>query len=89
MTTLSTIYKWFPLGIHLGLSHSSLKIIEENQRGQVEMCMIDMLAMWLNESEEKHSKQVLQNALKKLKISVASTNLALPVSHSSTTAGNN
>ena len=55
------------------------------------MCRIDMLAMWLNESEEKRrSKQVLQNALKQLETAqVASAKPVVPVSHSSTTAGNN
>ena len=66
VTALSTVYQWFPLGIHLGLSHPTLKTIEENQRGQVERCKIDMLDMWLKGSEENRSKHVLQNALKQL-----------------------
>ena len=66
VAALSTVYQWFPLGIHLGLSYSSLKTIEANQRGQVEMCKINMLAMWLNGPEEKRSKQFLQDALKQL-----------------------
>ena len=43
-----------------------MKTIEENQRGQVERCRIDMLDMWLRESGKNPSKQVLQNALKQL-----------------------
>ena len=66
VTALSTVYQWFPLGIHLGLSHPTLKTIEENQRGQMERCRIDMLAMWLKGSEENRNKQVLQNALTQL-----------------------
>ena len=66
VTALSTVYQWFQLGILLGLSHPTLKTIEENQRGQVERCRIDMLAMWLKGSEEKRSKKFLQNALKQL-----------------------
>ena len=66
VTALSTVYQWFPLGIHLGLSHPTLKTIEENQMRQVERCRIDMLAMWLKGSEENRNKQVLQNALTQL-----------------------
>ena len=43
-----------------------MKTIEENQRGQVERCRIDMLDMWLKGPEGKRSKQFLQDALKQL-----------------------
>ena len=66
MTVLSTVYQWFPLGIHLGLSLPTLKTIEENQRGQVERCRIDMLDMWLKGPEEKRTKQCLKFALQQL-----------------------
>ena len=66
VTALTTVYQWFPLGIHLGLSHPTLKTIEENNMRQVERCRIDMLDMWLKGSEENRSKQVLQSALKQL-----------------------
>ena len=63
---LSIVYQWFLLGIHLGLSHSTLKTIEENQRGQVERCRIDMLDMWLKGPAEKRTKQCLKFALQQL-----------------------
>ena len=66
VTALSTVYQWFPLGIHLGLSHPTLKTIEENQRGQVERCRIDMLDMWLKGPEEKRTKHCLKFALQQL-----------------------
>ena len=67
VTALSTVYQWLPLGVYLGLSYSTLKTIEENQRGQlVERRRIDMLDMWLKGPEEKRSKQFLQNALEQL-----------------------
>ena len=65
-TALSTVYQWFQLGIHLGLSFSTLKTIEINERGNVEMCRISMLDTWLKSPEEKRSKNVLQSALKQL-----------------------
>ena len=63
VTALSTVYQWFSLGIRLGLSHPALKTIEENQRGQVERCRIDMLDLWLKGPKNKRTKQFLQNAL--------------------------
>ena len=66
VTALSTVYQWLPLGIHLGLSYSKLKVIDVNQRGQIEMCKIDMLAMWLQGPEEKRNKQILKKALQQL-----------------------
>ena len=66
VTALRTVYQWFPLGIHLGLSYSDLKKVEANERGQVEMCKINMLDMWLKGSEEKCSKRVLESALSQL-----------------------
>ena len=66
VTALSTMYQWFSLGIHLGVSYSKLKVIEGNQRGQIEMCKIDMLAMWLQGPEEKRNKKFLEKALQRL-----------------------
>ena len=83
VTALSTVYQWFQLGILLRLSHPTLKTIEENQRGQVERCRIDMLDMWLKGSEENRNKQVLQSALKQLTPQLVSS---LPVPPS-TSAG--
>ena len=76
VAALSTVYQWFPLGIHLDLSHSDLKTIDQNQRGQVEMCRIDMLAMWLKGAEKKCNKQFLQDALKQLVLSLPPNTLA-------------
>ena len=66
MTALNTVHQWFELGLHLGLSYSTLNMIEENRRGKVEMCRVDVLAKWLYDLEEKRSKQFLQSALLKL-----------------------
>ena len=65
VTALSTVYQWFPLGIHLGLNFSLLKIVEEDCKGVVESCKIEMLVYWLK-SSENCNKQLLQNALKQL-----------------------
>ena len=66
VTALSTVYQWFLLGIHLGLSYPDLKVIDGNQRGQIQMCKIDMLAMWLKGPEEKRNKEFLKIALHQL-----------------------
>ena len=66
LTALSSVHQWFSLGIHLGLSSPTLYTIEENRRGQVERCRIDMLDVWLKGPEEKRSKYCLQLALQQL-----------------------
>ena len=66
VTALSRVYQWFQLGIHLGLSEPGLKTIEVNNRRDVEMCMVEMLAMWLTGPDEKRSKHFLQRALQRL-----------------------
>ena len=66
VTALSSVYQWFSLGIHLGLSYSTLKTIELNHGGQVERCRIEMLNVWLKGPEEKRSKHYLQVALRQL-----------------------
>ena len=66
VTALSTVYQWFPLGIHLGLSYSRLKVIETSEMRQVEMCKINMLAVWLNGPEKQRTKKFLQDALNQL-----------------------
>ena len=66
VAALSSVHQWFLLGIHLGLSHSTLKTIQQNERGQVEMCRIEMLDVWLKGPEEKRSKYYLQLALQQL-----------------------
>ena len=66
VTVLSTVHQWLPLGIHLGLSKPGLKTIEGNNKKDVEMCMVEMLAMWLTGPEEKRNKKFLQRALEQL-----------------------
>ena len=66
MTALNEVHQWFELGLHLGLSYSTLKTIGKNCNGEVEMCRIEVLAKWLNDLEEKRTKQFLQSALQKL-----------------------
>ena len=66
VAALRSVHQWFPLGIHLGLSCPTLKIIEQNERGQVERCRIEMLDVWLKGPEEKRSKHYLQLALQQL-----------------------
>ena len=66
VAALNTVYQWFELGLHLGLSYSALNTIEENRRGKVEMCRIDVLAKWLDDLEKNRNKQFLQSALQKL-----------------------
>ena len=67
LTALNTVYQWFPLGIHLGLTYSTLRMIENDEMQCVEKCKISMLLEWLGcPDESKRTKQLLQNALKQI-----------------------
>ena len=60
-------HQWFPLGIYLGLSDSTLTdIYTRNQGGNEETCVSEMLAMWLKGPETKRNKQFLRRALQRL-----------------------
>ena len=65
--SLSTVsHWWYPLGILLGLSYTTLKMIEIECSGVVERCLIKMLVDWLNGNGIEYNKQMLQNALNQL-----------------------
>ena len=70
VTALSRVYQWFPLGIRLGLSFSTLKTIEQNQMKEVEMCRRNMLDTWLKGPVETRNKQILLSALQLLTPSI-------------------
>ena len=44
--------KWFDLGLHLGLFHDDLKIIEENYPRDATRCLRECLAKWLTDDIE-------------------------------------
>ena len=60
------LHQWFPLGMHLGLSHYELQDFEIRFNRQVLQCMAYMLFKWLQGPIEKRNKQYLQDALKQL-----------------------
>ena len=43
--------KWQPLGLELGLCYSILERIKRSQHGDIEMCMMEMLAAWLQQQD--------------------------------------
>ena len=65
-TTLSTVHQWFPLGIYLGLSDSTLTDIYTRNQGNEETCVSEMLAMWLKGPEKRRNKEFLRRALHRL-----------------------
>ena len=65
MVALNPIVKWFDLGLHLGLSHATLKKVEIEQVLRVEDCKREMLVAWL-QSATNTTKQELMNALSKI-----------------------
>ena len=65
MIELKLIIKWCDLGVHLGLSHTTLQAIEIERRERVEECKREMLVAWLR-SDTNFTKQDLISALSKL-----------------------
>lgn len=62
---------WQNLGLALGLPYPTLKRIDEEQRGAIDKCMTEMLAVWLQQRDQVSSKGVpswstLKMALMKL-----------------------
>ena len=71
MTALNDVVcEWRELGIHLGLKHSSLKVIMKNRRDQQRDCLIDMLDAWQNGEGHDCNKQNLRRALEKIKCNI-------------------
>ena len=48
---LKDLNDWQSLGLQLGLRYSTLKGIEEEQRGVISKCKTEMLAAWLHQQD--------------------------------------
>ena len=62
---------WQSLGLELGLLYTTLEIIEREQRGNITMCKIKMLAAWLQQQDNVSqngvpSWSVLRTALEEI-----------------------
>lgn len=68
MTALDEVVDWFNLGIQLGVTHSTLTIIQIEQQKVVDRRR-EMLVKWLNGSSEC-TKVSLTTALRKIKCNV-------------------
>ena len=65
---LKNIHDWQSLGLELGLLYPTLKRIKKEQQGDINDCMMEMLAAWLQQQDSvsQHgvpSWSVLQTAL--------------------------
>ena len=45
--SLKTVLKWKELGLSLGLKDAQLNMIHKEQQGNMDYCMMQMLAIWL------------------------------------------
>ena len=68
---LKNVVNWKDLGLALGLLHPTLQKIDKGQRGDINDCMREMLAVWLQQQDNVSrvgtpSWSVLQTALKKI-----------------------
>ena len=65
LDSISTLTsEWFNLGVALGLSYDTLKIIECNYRGDARRCLTEMVMAWLQMKDNSQpSWQSLASAL--------------------------
>ena len=66
--SLKNLINWQYLGLELGLLYPTLKKIEKEQCGDIDNCIMEMLAAWLQQQDNVTSKgapswSVLQTAL--------------------------
>ena len=65
---LKNVNDWQSLGLELGLLYPTLKRIKKEQQGDINDCMMEMLAAWLQQQDDVNqvsapSLRVLQRAL--------------------------
>lgn len=63
---LKDITKWFDLGLALGLHYKALKKIETEQRDNIDKCLREMLAIWLQQEVDVSSWSLLKSALENI-----------------------
>ena len=68
---LKTLNRWQPLGLELGLSYFTLERIRKVQREDIEMCVMEMLAAWLQQQDNVSERgvpswEVLRDGLKNI-----------------------
>ena len=73
-SALKPIVEWKKLGVQLDISGTKIKVIDVNNRGQVEECIIAMVEFWL-ESDTSCSWMKLVDALNTCDQSVLAENI--------------
>ena len=68
---LESLFRWKKLGLALGLLYPTLQKIERVQRDNVDDCMMEMLAAWLQQQDNVSRKgvpswSVLRTALEEI-----------------------
>ena len=71
LEVVKDVINWKSLGLQLGLLYPTLEKIENDNRGQVESCMREMIAAWLKQQDDVPKKgtpspSVLKAALRKI-----------------------
>ena len=66
--SVNEIVDWKELGLHLGLLWHTLRSIEEEQRGNVRKCRVEMLAAWLRgeDNAKEQTWSTLVDAVEKI-----------------------
>ena len=68
---LKNVVNWQSLGLELGLLYPTLKKIKKEQQGDVNYCIMETLAAWLQQQDNVSKKgvpswSVLRNALEEI-----------------------
>ena len=71
LAALRSLVHWFNLGLELGLHHSTLECIQQEQRERVGDCRREMLTAWLRQRDKVlevgvPSWRVLETALRRM-----------------------
>ena len=63
---LKMVDNWFLFGVYLGVPVDQLRKIKSSQQGEIELCKVDMLQYWLDNSVNTSWKEVAR-ALEQMK----------------------
>ena len=71
LSSLRQLVDWKSLGLELGLFHSTLQVIEDEQRGRVRRCIMEMVSEWLKQRDNVRKRGTsswrrLVNALRRV-----------------------
>lgn len=64
--SLRTLLEWKALSLSLGLARTEVMRIEKEQRGDIDYCIMEMLAFWMRNQPDASRWSTLKTALKNI-----------------------